>query len=513
MAWRSEFLAALAGPRREPIFWVACERLADEPGQSWSACSHSGFGADDLLVAGSLQVQGATLDPYNGTTSIGAFSLAIWGTSDNIRRALRRGSVLVLRVGFAGFSLTDFEPVAFGVVRTWTGKAPVWTVQCHDLFTGLQNRLTVDALVCRLFDGLPTSDSPSTTLSSAVAVGDSSYPVASTALFGASGKETGGVGLLLVETSLGDSYYRLWSGVTTGPTAITIDTPATATVLNTVDVGASSGDYIFLVGYLSGHPLEIVRKILHSTGSGTNAYDTYPETWGYGIPYGYIDSDDIQTYIDATQAGTGATYWQWAQVGPVDSGLSFLQSFLAGWGGFLAIRQGKITARALFWSIDAAAVRVDTEITDAEVVSVDEYSAYDFTHQLEYTHIRVTTATNYSYSSQGEISTLPTGQYREFDLADRVFSAEGDHRDEVNGRLFEHQTRIPERLVLTLAGLDRAALCIGDLVKLTTTLVSSREQGDAGFNLRDVLVVEVSPDWVRGTVRVALLIYPTEEGY
>ena len=514
MAWSAKFLTALAEPRRQPIFYVACEQLGDEPGQAWSACSHDGYGAIDLLASGSVQVQGQTLDPYNGSTSIGAFSFAIWGTIDNARRALRRGSVLVLRVGFPGFSLADFEPVALGVVRTWSGKAPAWTVQCHDIFGALQNRLTTDALICRLFDGLPASDSPSTTLSSAVAVGDASYPVASTALFGSSGKETGGLGLLLVESSLGDPYYRLWSGVTTGPTAITISSPGTASLMGTVDIGASGGDNVYLVGYLSGHPLEIVRKILHSTGSGTNSYDTYPQTWGYGIPYGYVDSDDIQAYIDSTQATATGTSWQWAQVGPVDSGLTFLQSFLAGWGGFLAIRQGRITARALFWTIASDAVRVDTEITDAEVVRVEEYSAYDFTHQLEYTQIRVTTATAYSYSGQAEIATLPTGQYREFDLSDRVYDNESNQRTEVLGRLFEAQTRVPERLVLTLAGLARAVLCVGDIVKLTTTLVASREQGSDGFNLRDVLVVEVSPDWARGVVRVALLVYPAgQEGY
>lgn len=513
MAWRQGFLDQLVEARREPIFYVACEQLAAEPSAIWSACSHEGYGAVDLLVAGSVQVQGSSLDPYNWSASIGAFSFGIWGTIDNVRRALRRGSILVLKVGFPGFSLSDFEIVALGVVRTWSGKSPAWTIQCHDIFSGLQNRLTTDALVCRLFDGLPASDSPSTTLSGSVAVGDGSYPVASTALFGSSGKESSGLGLVLVESSLGDPYYRLWSGVTTGPDALTIDTPATATVLGTVDCGASGGDNLTLVGYLSGHPLEIVRKILHSTGSGTNSYDTYPATWGYGIPYSYVDSEDIQTYIDATQAGSGGTFWRWAQVGPVDSGLTFLQSFLAGWGGFLAIRQGQITARCGFWTRSTGAVRVDTEITDAEVARIEEYSAFEFGHQLEYTQIRVTTATGYSYSSQGEIATLPTGQYREFDLSDRVYDSETDQREEVKNRLFESQTRIPERLVLTLAGLARAALCVGDLVKLTTTLVASREGGDAGFNLRDALVVEVNPDWPRGIVRVALLIYPTEEGY
>ena len=315
-------------------------------------------------------------------------------------------------------------------------------------------------------------------------------------------------------SSLGNPYYRLWSGTTTGPTAITISSPATVSLLGTIDTGANAGDDITLVGYLSGHPLEIVRKILHSTGDGTNSYDTYPQTWGYGIPYGYVDSDDIQTYIDASQAGAGGTSWQWAQVGPVDSGLSFLQSFLQPFGGFLAIRQGKITARCGFWTIAADAVRVDTEITDAEVMRVEEYSAYDFTHQLEYTKIRVTTATGYSYSSAtAEVATLPTGQYRDFDLSDRVFSAESDHRDEVIGRLFESQTRVPERLVLTLAGLARAALCVGDIVKLSTALIASREKGDEGFSGRDALGIEVSPDWIRGLVRVALWVYPAEEGY
>lgn len=513
MAWSAEFLTLLARPQRELIYYVSVEQFGDEPGQPWSACSHSGWGADSLLVAGSIQTQGSSLDPYSGSTTIGAFSFEIAHSVDSARRALRRGSILVLRVGGAGFALGDFQVVAFGVVRTWSGVAPRWRVQCHDLFTALHNRLTTDALICRLFDGLPESDTPSTTLSSSVAVGASSYPVASTALFGSSGKETGGIGALLVATSAGDPYYRLWSGVTTGPDAITISSPATASLMGTTDLGASSGDEITLVGYLSGHPLEIVRKILHSTGSGTNAYDTYPQTWGYGIPYGYIDSDDIQAYIDATQAGAGGTSWRWAQVGPVDSGLTFLQSFLAGWGGFLAIRQGKITARALFWTIASDAVRVDTEITDAEIVRVDEYSAYDFAHQLEYTQIRVTTATAYSYSSQGEIATLPTGLYREFDLSDRVFDSESDQRTEVLGRLFEGQTRVPEVLILTLAGLARAALCVGDIVKLTTQRVVTREYGSDGYNLRDVLVTQVNPDWPRGTVQVALLIYPAEEGY
>lgn len=502
MTWSTAFIEALDTTPAAVLFKLARLEVYNEPGSSWSVGSVAGIATECRIAVDGVKLQGQSVNPRGPwSTTIGGFTVDLVGELDALQ-SITRGSVVALYVGFAGMALSAFERVAIGQVVNLTGIAPKFTLQLRDLFSSFKSRLTV-AREGILFSGLS-----STTLTADAAVADGTYTVADTTGFK---RETGGMGLVLVTPASGTAYFRRWSASTA--TTFTIDTPATASVVGTTDIGAVAGDVITEVAYLYGHPLDIARKVLASRGSGLNgAYDTLPIRWGLGIDDALIDHADINAWQAIAAVLSGTYVWELAMTGKQDDALTWLSGHLASAGFVLCMRQGMITIRAAQSSLAATAYPDIVTIDDSDIESVESYEAFDSRFDVEYQGVEITTHSGATASSSVEVATLPQRENLAIDVSDKVFrdptTNQGVIKAEMMVRLVEAATKVPERIVLRCVGRRLAQLTVLDAARLTTTRVQSRRDGAAGFYLRRCLIDEVSPDYARGGVRVGVLVFP-----
>lgn len=501
MAWRTPFLTALGATTRAPRFYVETLQVYREPGAAYRVASHLGLGADAVLIGTSsdggplVSVQGASLSPRGWKTTIGAFSVGIVGDIAEIHKRWTRGTVLVLYAGFDGMLPEDFEPIGIGQYQNVRGTAPLWTLECWNIDAALRQRLDTSLSIVKAFSLLTSAY-----LDAAYSVGDTTITVVSTSGFT---YETGGSGVIKV----GEFYLTY-----TGTTSTTFTGVSALGKFGTTATSASSGDVVYQIGYLAGHPLDIARKLLCSRDATNGSYDVLPARWGLALTDNLVDHDDINHYRDDVLAVASGSYsWDVLIEAPLEDALSSLSGLLNSAGMFLTVRQGLITVRAGQDTIEAVYL-ASVEITDADIDTVESYEAFDYTHSPEYQNVRIRawSASPSSASSPDSeaVATFPADITIEYDLTDRLFTNFTAIADEMISRLEESARRIPERLSLRCAGLRLAQLAPGDVVDFTCTRTHSRHDGALGWDGRRALVVEVSPNWTGGTVRVGLLVYP-----
>ena len=178
----------------------------------------------------------------------------------------------------------------------------------------------------------------------------------------------------------------------------------------------------------------------------------------------------------------------------------------------MAVRQGRLAIRAAQLTYAYVGVyHSGITITDDDIVTVDDYDAWDPEHDPEYGGVDCTAFGVTVYSTSYVPQTSPHLPLLSYDVSDRVFANTTAIADDVATRCSESGTRVPERITLTCGGLRLTQLAVGDLVDLTTTRVYSRTGGSAGFKERQSLVVGVHPSWCGSTTQVVLLIYPVGE--
>lgn len=507
MPWGSAFVAALTADRRSPRYILEVVAVHQEPrGGSYSIGSHYGLGSDDsCLIAcrddGGVEVQGQSVTPVTWSATRGQFDVTVVGDPTELLQNITRGTFVALRVGFDGMAASDFECVALGVVRNARGY-PQLRIECYDFFDGFRQRPVRDYNSLTLFNDLGTS----TTLVNAHAPGiNDPMQVNSTTGFQ---KETGGVYLIKVSPTGADPYYL----TATGATATEFSGLSSTGKIGTTASVAAAGDSVKETAYLKGHPFDIVRKILCSTGNGTNGtYDTLPANWGLAIPHDLVDNDDIDRWkTEVVKVGSGSYEWEIAVEDEWTDAIATLEGLLATAGIFLTMRQGKITLRAAQKTTSVNALVSDIEITDSDIEDIEDYEAWDASHSVEYAQLYVPTAsTAFGTNATEDLATLPGARNYTYDVADRVSNNESEIRTDMHTRLEEAARYIPERVQTRLANLKAAQLSPGDVVPLTTSRVFSRAAGSQGFQKRNAFVQDVSPDWDEGRVLVNLLVYPT----
>ena len=508
MAWTADFITALSQRSRRPVFTLERVQLYDEPGVPVTIASHAGYGTDagtgPYLRIVRVDTQGATLSPRGWTSTIGAFSVTLAGQMAYLFARVVRGTVVALKMGFAGWPEEDFQIIGLGQVRNVRGRPPEYTLECLDAASALRQRVTNTLTGTQLFSATGTS----TTSAAAYAVGDTSLTMSSTSNFK---RQTSGTGCVRVTPSSGATpFYLTYTGTATGPTRIT-GVSATGQ-FGTTAVAAASGSTVEEVAYLYGHPLDLARKVLTSRGSGTNgAYDVLPEMWGLGVAYDLIDHDDIDAWKNVVKVSSGSYSWDVLVEEAQEDAFGWLESLLSPAGLFLSMRQGLLTVRAGQNSHGASAgvYYRDSGISigDDEIAEVTDWESWEGNHSPEYARVYVQ---GYGATTSGTLSTvaatLPAGSFLYYDLRDRVYSNVTAANTEVVNRLDESGRRVPERLTLTCAGLRLAQLAPGDLTSVTTGLCPSRWYGT--FESTPAIVDEVSPAWTDGRVTVSMLIYP-----
>lgn len=515
MAWSLKFRTALAESVLTPVYRLRVQQIDGEPyAGDYVVSSSEGYGEDEVLIAvEGPTISGPRLSPGTWSSTIGQFSVPLVGSVSTLLTRVTRGTGVVLEMGFAGWSTSDFETIAFGQVWSMAGADPSWVLVCNDALAVLRSRLTTILSRLALFYGVGNT---TTTLSSIYTVGDTAIDVASTSGFQ---RETGGkYAVKVTVASSGAAFYLIATGSTattfTGCSdgSIVVWDEDTETYVSAL-ADAAIGDEVTSTAYLEGHPLDIVRRLLLSDDATNGEWDDYPSGWGWGIPQSLVDDTDIgnwKAYV--VKVSSGSYTWQVILDEEVGDPYNWLSGLLADAGMFLTVRMGILTCRAgqLHVSVTAAPYMCDLEIVDADIASARVLSLWD-TNAAEYGQVAATTATG-TLTVDDAIQTLPASEVRPYDVSDRVFQNESAVRNDLTGRLTESSCRVPEAVELVLVGLRFAELCPGDIVPVTTPRLKGRlDSTRDGYDGRRVLVIQVSPDFPGYVTTVVALAYPTDE--
>jgi hypothetical protein len=507
MAWTGEFLGALVSPRASLVYTLETSNFAPyqdgyEAGFFARSAAYLGAGYD--IDTTRIEMQGSVLRPQAWASPwSGSWSVVVLGENAALalRLAVTRGSYLVLRAGPAGTFAADLEVIAMGIARqvqALGGNA--YQLTCDDASTSLNmvRRSTASGRV--LFE------LASSTLSADSAVADGTYDVTSTT--GMEYQASVG-GLVLIETSSGDAYYRKWSAKT--GTTLTILAAGTASVFGTTDIGAVSGNTIRGAWYMAEHPLNLAKMVMVSTGtSGTyGAWDLLPASWGMGYPEWTLDLADIDRHRSLIMVPSSGTFvFDVFGVEVVDDPAAWIAALLGKAGAFITTRQGLVTFRAL--SIDSAAVMASLDIDDADIEVIESHEWFEPGHGITYDNVRSYGATTSTAVTNTGKKPLPGATSFSLDASDVLWANESAVTSEISSRVAKPLQRIPERLVLRCTGLRMAQLAAGDRCYLTTTRAVSRTATSGVFDRTMVLVDEVSPSWGGCTVRVGVLVYPAD---
>jgi hypothetical protein len=522
MSWSGPFIDALYQTHRVPRWFIKWERIASSflgispipLGEEVTVGSHSGLGCDFIGLQEPV-FQGAQLSPATMSSTLSGWSVDIVGSTTCralVRKYLTRGSIISLKFGYQGMGAADFQRVALGQIRNIYifGQNRI-RLEVNDFLTALRGKFTIEqGLAQSMF-----SDAGTTTTAAANPPGSNPYTVTSTTDFK---KETGADGAIYLASTLGDPYYIRWSA----STATTFTNASVGVrVLDTTDVGTLLNDVVTSIAYIKDHPINIARKMLVSTGGGANGVqDTLPNTWGWAVPVQFIDYDDSDNFIRASGGPSSTYHWEAYTAAPVEDGYGWLSALLAKGGFFLAQRQGCLTVRCL------QNVNVDngtTVVTGIAITEADIFQDSEIEHELfcsewnyEYGQIQITTNAG-TGTATGAIGTWPAQYSYNIDLSTNIFHDDIIIRTEIFSRIKTHLCRIPERIVITKAHLRLAQLTIGDICFLNMSILGlswdryAAAKGQHGINLRRVLVTEVTPDFIQGYCRIALMIYPTDD--
>ena len=523
MAWSSEFIARLSEPDRGPLrYFVQVRDVGSSIGiPGFCVASELGLSATSAAACTALKTLGQSLTPRTWRTQIGGYEVSIVGEPDDLAEvlaAIPAGAVLELYVGWLGMARGAFARVGVGMVGGI--KAEIGPIGAHsvqrgirlqvaDLPASLRSRWYKAAGGQSLFYTLGGT-SARTTTTGTEAVGSLSYDVADTSTFLRRLSGTYQHGAFYVESSIGDGYWRLWSGGTS--TTLTVYESATVGCLGTLDVGAGVGDYVVCGWYLRGHPSDIVCEVLTSRETGNGPWDVLPASWGLGVSVQLLDTADIVAWRDSgvTTPSSGSYQWELADREQVPDAWAWLAGLLSGGGWFLAMRQGQITVRPaqnmMAPSVHTGVLLTDADSIDGGPVDIDyapsalrpeayrvkvgylAYSAGVYTPDSE-----VVVTTN--------VDTLPATAEVVYDLADRI------HRNrqpvaEVDAARLVEACRDVSEVGRWRFPLWAAVLTLGDLVDLETAApLLPRDAPRTGHR---AMVVGVEVDWQTEVVTLDL---------
>jgi hypothetical protein len=404
-------------------------------------------------------------------------------------------------MGFEGWPESSWERIALGVVRDiQVSQVGGLSAQMlfDDLVTATRQRFDPDATTCALFATQPAS----TTLSASYSAGDSSITVASATNF--YGRTSG---LLRMVPTSGDPFYLRYTNVS--GTTVTV---STTTSYGTTASSMSGGDQVYICAWISGHPLNIVHRILASRDGTNGPQDVLPEAWGLGITDTLIDGDDIGSFRDVVWVATSGSYeWDVVEEAAADDAYGWLVALLSPAGGFLAMRQGRITARCAQRPTYSCGLPI-TPIAASDRMSDTgwRYNAFSSLQRVEYCASRVHSYTTFTDTTAGDSATMPVERRKDHDLSAVLISNETACRQGDVNRLSIYNTRIPERITMPLPPVY-ATLCPGDLVDLDTTGVPTRAQLRGATGVQLGVVDEVSVDWSDGVVSIGVIIHPSDE--
>ena len=511
MGWSGAFFAALRAGTHRPVWRLVVTRnVRDEGvGADLTASTHPHITGDDHRLAMDGWAWGSSaISPQTWSYQGGHFAVPIHlDDPAAIAAACRRGALVRVEMGFVGWGVADYEPIALGRIQGVSCRhRDKALIQCWDVLTALRTRIDQKSDQQSLFLG---SAGASATLGAG-------YTAGSTAAInvGATANKflhkTGGSGVVLIVGDTGKEFYLTYTG-TTATTLTGIS--ATGQFGTHADPGiedAATSNACYAIGWLNDHPADIARALLTSTGNANNGtYDDYPNAWGYGIAEDWLDDLRFRRVKSIVTPASGSHTWSVLLAEEVTDGTGWLLDLLSRAGMGLCVRQGRIS----MWAVQDISSLPDyhstLQITDADIIGQPEVSWYSPAVPYCTTGVRTYSASTDSFAGiAGGCTALPAQAEATIDLTEMIRDNEDEVRPEVSGRLREWFFRIPEEVRVTLAGMGWG-YGLGDVVPFSSDRARGRlESTMGGYDEKPAMVIGLAEDWHANTTTVRLAMMP-----
>ena len=499
MSWPNAFVAALGGATVR-LRWrvrAVSSLLAPTAAADVTANGAAG-GLTERVYVGGDGVEVVTWAP-----TFGGWRADLAGPDPGFMTLWHRGILLQLQISVDGASWYE---AALGVLQNVSQTSrTTWTVTVAGLGAMVASRADSTASTYGLFDGI---EDVSTALTVNYTAGDTTITVTDTTDFE---RETGGSYMIRLDTGSGTYFYL----TATGKTATTFTGVSATGKLGTTAVNMTAGACtVTPVAYIEGHPLDCARKVMLSTGTGANGvYDTLPASWGLAFPDSVFDHPDTSRTRAVMQTASATPYVQaWTAEAGQNDPMGWISAWLQPLAAWPAIRQGLITFRAAQLPTLASAYTPPMPLDDRMIAAATMDWYFD-SQPVEFYTTRVRADSTYQGTSDSAPRTRPARGFFDTDLPGFYsdLCTPSDIESEVLRRTAYWPTRLAEHYRVVCAGLQAWALTPGDLVSLTTQLVTRRPRLLGGGH--DVigylgLVLTVQPDLQSGTVALDVACLP-----
>ena len=504
MSFSAEFQAAMEDERLYPLYLI--ESIIVDGHQPYGGTlrlssfhTHETASYAEVIDPERSSISYGDLRPGSWSATGTAWSIGIARSSPMTFQATR-GTPVQLRSGCPGWPLDLFEVVAIGVVQGFSRSGNRWSMQIIGMESALWSRFADGDTDHRLF-----GDLSSTTLTSGYTPGDTTVNVASSTGFE---RQNGSSYLIKITPTSGSAIYLLATGRTGTSFTGCTDPPDG---FGTSTTAAVSGDKVEEMVFIEEHPIEVLRRMLLSTGTTGQhgSADTLPATWAFGFPPGMVDEADMTWQIDRSEPDTGTRHRQMV-TGVLEDAAGFIGAYLAPGGFFLTQRQGRLTARVVL-DFDGTAPRQIFIATDDDIAEITSQSAYSQDLPVQYRRLKVSTAgAPGSFAGKpGNLGSRPTREDYEITLSD-VWLNDSEIRSEVRDRLGKWYIRVPESVSVTLAGWRSARLAMGDGIVIDSEHLQGRQGAIApSENGVPAMIVGGGVDWFGSSATWDVLYLPT----
>ena len=509
MAWSTSFIAALSRTNQARFTMRRVPTFSILPGTSGTLARSdvgSGYVAISPGTAVALSSQSLSIPSFAVSSSSWRVALGTIDGGQWASKALKRGAACEVKAVLDTGLMS--ERIILGQSRDVSGVGPQSIVSGWGALSLAisrpQARVAPSTNDAMLFANCQ-EDGNALALSHAFNFGhDTTLQFASAPPF--QRDTSSGVGAVLITPTSGSPYIVTYTGIS-GNNLTGVSTTA---AFGTTGSSANSGDLVQEVCWIQRHPVDMARRILVSTGTGTNGiYDTLPESWGLGIPEHLVDIQgftDVSTALN-TSLASGTYIVQTAATAPQGPALQWLQTELNRYGLWLCVRQGQISIRPAldYWRhYPAPVLTLDSSNLLTVLPNRRNYDTGQQTEARFYT-VKGETLTDWAIVDEAPktrpiLSTIADGPV--IDGWPNVYQNQANINMSIAQRVGPWHQRI-HTVIEVQATLEAAQLCVGDWVRIRhsglwdhTTVVANPT--------RSAMVTSISCDWSAGAVALRL---------
>jgi len=557
MPWTSKFKGSLNERVLEPIIIIdvgaatgvdfgfpSIGVMTDKSFTSDMAYTRAGaMGAVDIhdrYLLTDLRLSRETLRLQSWDFGPGGFSFGLTSKTDSDSRRWpfqpARGLPVRVRIGFAGYHRSEFQTVAWGIVRNISRQADEWQIECSSMIEAMRAPVNVFTGTARTaaFENVGQTTTLSALWDTDPAV---NLPVEDKSIFEL---EAGQVGVCMIEAvdENNPPWFFQFDGTHTTGTQDYLDRFATDDWFGqdyTEGYAYPSGTKVTALAGFSNAPTpwELFDKLLR------NESGDMPGSWNLDMPIELVDRDDIAAMAShpsvAPFAAAGGIRWSPMADAPVVDMLGWITDGLSQLGFFPIMREGRMSLGVIPSREALTSSGPYPIILDEDIANIDGHSLYHNDSPAQYSQFidirRFPAAAPpsplFDFVPPAQINSQPWVANREVSLSNRLPPTAREivpnlahprgttaaNTDTLNfvaaGGLWYGM--IAEEIKLTLVGLRWAHLALGDVVGINSLYLygragsyydERREEGRTG------MVTAIETDWMRGRIRLSVSVLP-----